>query len=176
MSSLQVGQRVYVDYVSSSATEFSDKHVTGSAVIDRVEDGYVFGRLLSTDNPFMCNVGDVRVLPFDAVELEETWKAEFYQWWDKEGQYLRAGGSEYYQSFAWASFKHVKQQMYAHVQDYHEKVKSIHNHFVWSSDDAADKQKKATTDASINYYEGKRYVYDVEQFRLQQILDSKPQV
>lgn len=123
-----------------------------------------------------CNAIDVRVLPFGAVELEEAWKAEFDQWWDAEGKYLRAGGSEYCQSFAWASFKHVKQQMYVHVQDYHGKVASIHNHFVWSADDAADKQKKATTAESINYYEGKRHVYDVEQARLQQILDSKPQV
>ena len=53
--------RVKVDFVSESRTEFSGNHFTGEGVVDRVEDGRVFGRL-EDGTPFMCFEGDVEVL------------------------------------------------------------------------------------------------------------------
>lgn len=52
------GDRVKVDFISESASEFSGKHFTGKGVVDHMEDGRVFGRL---DNgaTFMCDVSDV---------------------------------------------------------------------------------------------------------------------
>jgi len=57
---LKKGDRVKVDFISESRTEFSGNRFTSMGVIDRCEDGYVYGRL---DNglPFMCNENfDVR--------------------------------------------------------------------------------------------------------------------
>lgn len=42
---MQVGNSVKVDFVSESRTEFSGNRFTGHGVIDRLEDGRVFGRL-----------------------------------------------------------------------------------------------------------------------------------
>ena len=56
------GDRVYVYFISESRTEFSGKLFKGDGVIDRAEDGYVFGRL-SDGRPFMCK-------PSDVVKLE----------------------------------------------------------------------------------------------------------
>jgi hypothetical protein len=49
---MKKGDRVKVDFISESRTDFSGIHIVGSGVIDRFEDGYVYGRL---DNglPFM---------------------------------------------------------------------------------------------------------------------------
>lgn len=58
---MKKGDRVKVDFISESRTEFSGIHILGSGVIDRCEDGYVYGRL---DNglPFMCLCEDVEVI------------------------------------------------------------------------------------------------------------------
>ncbi len=58
---MKINDRVKVDFVSESRTEFSGKRFTGEGVVDRVEDGRVFGRL---DNgvPFVCDVSDVVVI------------------------------------------------------------------------------------------------------------------
>jgi hypothetical protein len=58
---VKINDRVKVDFVSESRTEFSGKRFTGEGVVDRVEDGRVFGRL---DNgvPFVCDVSDVVVI------------------------------------------------------------------------------------------------------------------
>ncbi|MCW8037929.1 hypothetical protein [Acinetobacter entericus] len=61
---------VEVDFISESRTEFSGNRFTGMGVIDRCEDGYVYGRL---DNglPFMCNENDVSVM--EHAPCFETW-------------------------------------------------------------------------------------------------------
>lgn len=59
MSILSAGMTVYVDYITDSRTEFSGRKVNGFGVLDRVEDGYVFGRLIN-GHPFMCNEGDAK--------------------------------------------------------------------------------------------------------------------
>lgn len=46
---------------SESRTGFSGKRFTGEGVVDRVEDGRVFGRL-GNGAPFMCDVSDVVVI------------------------------------------------------------------------------------------------------------------
>ncbi|QXR29265.1 hypothetical protein EGT69_010095 [Acinetobacter junii] len=58
---LSVGSKVHVDFVSESSTEFSGNHFTGTGVIDRLEDGRVFGRL-DDGRPFLCLPSDVAVL------------------------------------------------------------------------------------------------------------------
>lgn len=55
---LFVGAKVDVDFISESRTEFSGNHFKGRGVIDRIEDGRIFGRL-NNGNPFMCFPGDV---------------------------------------------------------------------------------------------------------------------
>ncbi|MCE1270694.1 MAG: hypothetical protein LWW88_03860 [Acinetobacter sp.] len=50
-----------VDFISESATIYSGKRFTGYGVVDRFEDGYVFGRL-DDGQPFMCFASDVEVL------------------------------------------------------------------------------------------------------------------
>lgn len=61
MSTLKKGSRVKVDFVSESRTIYSGKRFTGVGVVDRLEDGRVFGRL-DDGRPFMCFEGDVEVL------------------------------------------------------------------------------------------------------------------
>lgn len=183
--SLSVGQNVFVKFISSSRTEFSNQHIEGLAVLDRIEDGYVLGRLKANNMPFMCNESDVTVLPKNIADMQDIWAAEFDLLWEQQGQYQQCADGDY-RTFAWWAYQYCKEKDYENlslieiqenqIQEYMTKLSQILNHFVWSADDAADKQKKATTAASINYYEGKRHVYDVEQARLQQILDSKPQV
>jgi hypothetical protein len=74
--------RVKVDFVSESRTEFSGNYFTGEGVVDRVEDGRVFGRL---DNgmPFMCGVDDVQVITgqSDIHDTFQKWftEQEFYK-------------------------------------------------------------------------------------------------
>lgn len=58
---LRVGSKVKVDFISESRTEFSGNHFNGTGVIDRLEDGRVFGRL-DDGRPFMCFPSDVIVL------------------------------------------------------------------------------------------------------------------
>ena len=58
---MKSGIRVYVDFISESSTEFSGNRFTGEGVVDRIEDGRVFGRL-DDGAPFMCDVSDVTVI------------------------------------------------------------------------------------------------------------------
>lgn len=55
---LKVGSKVKVDFISESRTIFSGKRFTGTGVVDRLEDGRVFGRL-EDGRPFMCFPSDV---------------------------------------------------------------------------------------------------------------------
>lgn len=76
------GDRIKVDFFSESSTEFSGNRFTGEGVVDRVEDGRVFGRL---DNgmPFMCGVDDVQVITgqSDIHDTFQKWftEQEFYK-------------------------------------------------------------------------------------------------
>lgn len=55
---LKAGDRVYVDFVSESSTSFSGNHFKGYGVLDRAEDGRVYGRR-DDGFPFTCLFGDV---------------------------------------------------------------------------------------------------------------------
>ena len=58
---MKAGDRVKVDFIGESATIYSGKRFTGYGVLDRVEDGRVFGRL-DDGTPFMCLCADVEVV------------------------------------------------------------------------------------------------------------------
>ena len=58
---MKVGARVKVDFIGESATIYSGKRFTGYGVLDRVEDGRVFGRL-DDGTPFMCLSADTKVI------------------------------------------------------------------------------------------------------------------
>ena len=58
---MKAGDRVKIDYIGESATIYSGKRFTGCGVLDRVEDGRVFGRL-DDGTPFMCLCADVEVV------------------------------------------------------------------------------------------------------------------
>ena len=58
---MKAGDRVKVDFIGESATIYSGKRFTGCGVLDRVEDGRVFGRL-DDGTPFMCLCADVEVV------------------------------------------------------------------------------------------------------------------
>ncbi|MEN4984529.1 hypothetical protein [Acinetobacter modestus] len=55
---IKQGDLVIVDFISESRTIYSGKRFTGYGVVDRVEDGRVFGRL-EDSLPFMCFESDV---------------------------------------------------------------------------------------------------------------------
>ena len=61
------GDRVKVDFIGESATIYSGKRFTGYGVLDRVEDGRVFGRL-DDGTPFMCLCADVEVVGMSDFE------------------------------------------------------------------------------------------------------------
>jgi len=63
MKKLKVGSRVKIDFISESSTIYSGKRFTGIGVVDRLEDGRVYGRL-DDGRPFMC-------FPNDVVEIDE---------------------------------------------------------------------------------------------------------
>ena len=64
---MKAGDRVKVDFVSESATIYSGKRFTGCGVLDRVEDGRVFGRL-DDGTPFMCLCADVEVIGMSEMQ------------------------------------------------------------------------------------------------------------
>ena len=61
MSDLRVGSYVHVDFISESCTQFSGVNFKGNGAIDRIEDGYVFGRL-DDGQPFCCMAEFVKPL------------------------------------------------------------------------------------------------------------------
>ena len=64
---MKKGDRVKVDFIGESATIYSGKRFTGYGVLDRVEDGRVFGRL-DDGTPFMCLCADVEVVGMSDFE------------------------------------------------------------------------------------------------------------
>lgn len=74
MNELKKGASVSVEFISESATQFSGKVFAGKGKIDRIEDGYVFGRL-NDGTPFMCGEQDVKVInELKLMSFEETVK------------------------------------------------------------------------------------------------------
>ncbi|MEG2445360.1 MAG: hypothetical protein RSA22_06680 [Acinetobacter sp.] len=61
---LKVGSKVKVDFISESRTDFSGKRFTGTGVVDRLEDGRVFGRL-EDGRTFLCFPSDVALFKRD---------------------------------------------------------------------------------------------------------------
>ena len=47
-NNIQAGVRVYVDFLSESSTQFSGNRFSGNGVIDLVDGGYIYGRLLGS--------------------------------------------------------------------------------------------------------------------------------
>lgn len=68
----KVGNRVHVDFLSANRTEFSGQKIKGDGVIDRVEDGYIFGRL-DCGQTFMCPETDAVVINDDAENEFRKW-------------------------------------------------------------------------------------------------------
>ena len=64
---MKAGDRVKVDFIGESATIYSGKRFTGYGVLDRVEDGRVFGRL-DDGTPFMCLCTGVEVVGMSDFE------------------------------------------------------------------------------------------------------------
>lgn len=64
---MKAGDRVKVDFIGESATIYSGKRFTGYGVLDRVEDGRVFGRL-DDGAPFMCLCADVEVVEMSGID------------------------------------------------------------------------------------------------------------
>lgn len=67
MANLKKGDRVKVDFINNPETIHAGIRFTGYGVLDRVEDGRVFGRL-DDGRTFMCLEGDVEVLEHDVTE------------------------------------------------------------------------------------------------------------
>jgi hypothetical protein len=51
---MKVGDRVKIDFIGESATIYSGKRFTGYGVLDRVEDGRVFGRWMMERRSCVC--------------------------------------------------------------------------------------------------------------------------
>lgn len=77
------GTRVHIDFISDSRTEFSGKHIKGDAVVDRHEDGYVYGQL-EQGTPFMCPENFVQLT---SAELVKQIREEFETWLKQQKQY-----------------------------------------------------------------------------------------
>lgn len=77
------GTRVHIDFISDSRTEFSGKHIKGDAIVDRHEDGYVYGQL-ELGTPFMCPENFVQLT---SAELVKQIREEFETWLKQQKQY-----------------------------------------------------------------------------------------
>ncbi len=77
------GTRVTVDFISDSRTEFLGKHIRGDAIVDRHEDGYVYGQL-EQGTPFMCPENFVQLT---SAELVKQIREEFETWLKQQKQY-----------------------------------------------------------------------------------------
>lgn len=80
---MKSNDRVNVDFISESRTEFSVNRFTGEGIIDRCEDEYVYGRL---DNGvlFMCNENEVLVIEHTPCFERCYRRRELHQAWSKE--------------------------------------------------------------------------------------------
>lgn len=46
----------------------------------------------------------------EELEMQKVWAEQFEDWWESEGQYHRAGGSDYEKTFAWWAWLNREQQ------------------------------------------------------------------
>ncbi|ENW20945.1 hypothetical protein [Acinetobacter haemolyticus] len=58
---IKKGDRVKVDFINNPETIHAGIHFTGYGVVDRVEDGRVYGRL-DDGRPFTCMIRDIVLL------------------------------------------------------------------------------------------------------------------
>ena len=77
------GTRVHIDFISDSRTQFSGKHIKGDGIVDRHEDGYVYGQL-EQGTPFMCPENFVQLT---SAELVKQIREEFETWLKQQTQY-----------------------------------------------------------------------------------------
>lgn len=70
MIAIPKGSKVKVSFQSKSATNFSGQQIEGFGIVDRSEDGYVFGRL-DNGQTFMCSVSDVFVIGNETLVFEK---------------------------------------------------------------------------------------------------------
>ena len=70
------GDRVQVNFIGDSSTEFSGIHFTGTGTIDLSEDGYIYGRL-DDGRTFMCNESDCKLIKTDYVCLGKASETGF---------------------------------------------------------------------------------------------------
>lgn len=86
---IKKGDRVKVDFISESRTIYSGKCFTGYGVVDRFEDGYVFGRL-DDGQPFMCFASDVsKERPISSKRKRKLQKLGKTVYWSKRlGSYV----------------------------------------------------------------------------------------
>ena len=54
---MKTGDRVHVDFISESRTEFSNNHFTGDGIIDCIDGDRIYGRLLTGERLFNFDVG-----------------------------------------------------------------------------------------------------------------------
>ncbi|WP_336916693.1 hypothetical protein [Acinetobacter modestus] len=80
---IKKGDCVIVDFISESRTIYSGKRFTGYGVVDRFEDGRVFGRLVD-GKPFMCFESDVsKERPISSKRKRKLQKLGKTVYWSK---------------------------------------------------------------------------------------------
>lgn len=79
VNNFKTGDRVHVDFFSESATAFSNNRFKGDGLVDRCEDGYVFGRL-DDGQCFGCPLGDAQIIEAkdDRTAFEEFFKSQTF--------------------------------------------------------------------------------------------------
>lgn len=66
---MNTGDLVHVNHNASvRMAEFDGAKVQGIGIVDKVSDGYVMGRMIKTDQTFMCNLSDVVPLNDDETK------------------------------------------------------------------------------------------------------------
>lgn len=83
MANLKKGDRVKVDFINNPETIHAGLRFTGYGVLDRVEDGRVFGRL-DDGQTFMCLEGDVaKERPISSKRKRKLQKLGKTVYWSK---------------------------------------------------------------------------------------------
>lgn len=152
---MKAGDRVKVDFISESRTIYSGKRFTGYGVLDRVEDGRVFGRL-DDGTPFMCLCADVEVVgmsdfdeyiknkyPSDYLlmkvrypnqELSELYSDQFEVWQHQQAIIDNLKAQLNNMEASYIEKKKVEDQQ-KRIDEYKKLTTSIRNEFdLWSDD------------------------------------------
>lgn len=80
---IKKGDRVKVDFINNPETIHAGLRFSGYGVVDRVEDGRVFGRL-DDGRTFMCPENYVELTPQEYIKQS---RLEFEQWLRNQDQY-----------------------------------------------------------------------------------------